>query len=71
MICPVTGKVAHRTKGAAYAAIASLTAAQRGSLDFTVYPCGNHWHYGHDAKKLTKRIRTALSSTPRPTRRRR
>lgn len=67
--CRWPEKVKHPSKPEALDAIRSLYKAGKGNPDMNVYPCGDHWHTGHNAAHFRKRIRAALRSTP--TRRRR
>lgn len=67
--CPKSGKIIHRSKGAALKAIESINQTEKGSLDYTPYACGKHWHIGHDVRHLKKRIRSALSGAPKSRRR--
>jgi hypothetical protein len=68
--CRWPDKIRHPTRDAAQQAIRSLDAAGKGVPDMTVYPCGNHWHIGHDLNKFKARIRKSLAGAPKPRRRR-
>lgn len=60
--CPTTGKIIHATRDDARRHIAALYRAGKGNPDYSVYHCAdaNHWHVGHSAVRLSKRIRRAL-----------
>lgn len=60
MSCQWPEKIRHATKAAAQGAIAALEADGKGSPDMTAYPCGDHWHIGHDLGHFKARIRRAL-----------
>lgn len=62
-------KIPHRSRGAALAALAKMTAAGKGNPDLGVYRCGDHWHVGHNLQHFRNRIKTALRGTPKPRRR--
>lgn len=67
--CPFPEKYKHANRGAALKALRKLDEAGKGSPDMSAYPCGDHWHVGHDARLFAKRIRKALAGAPRPRRR--
>jgi hypothetical protein len=60
--CRSPEKVAHKSRDAALEAIRKLYKAGRGNPDYSPYPCGGHWHVGHEAAHFRKRIKAALGS---------
>lgn len=59
--CRWPEKNRHASKAAAKAAIGALYAAGKGSPDMAPYPCGDHWHIGHDVTRFKARIRRSLA----------
>lgn len=58
--CRWPEKAKHATRDDAVKAIASLYRHGRGNPDYVAYPCGDHWHIGHNRKRFEQRIRRAL-----------
>lgn len=58
--CRWPSKYRHATKDDAFAAIAALERAGRGSPDMSAYRCGDHWHVGHSVEKFKVRIQRSL-----------
>lgn len=58
--CKWPEKRRHETKADAKKAIRSRMAYSRGSIDMVAYPCGDHWHIGHNGARFAKRVRYAL-----------
>lgn len=59
--CTAPHKIAHKTKAKALGHIRMLERQGRGNPDLNAYPCpAGHWHVGHSAFRLAKRIRRAL-----------
>lgn len=58
--CKWPEKQRHPSKAAAKAAIGALYAAGRGNPDLSPYPCGDHWHVGHELAHFRDRIRRAM-----------
>lgn len=55
-------KARHVSRAAAVAHIGSLYRDGKGNPDLAPYPCGDHWHIGHDVAHFGKRIKASLRS---------
>lgn len=49
--CPHPEKHRHRSRGAAWNALASIDRAEGVDLGLKPYRCGDHWHLGHSRKR--------------------
>lgn len=59
--CAAPHKIAHKTREKALGHILMLERAGRGNPDLNAYQCpAGHWHVGHSAFRLAKRIKRAL-----------
>ncbi len=62
MTCPHPEKIRYATRSVAVMAAQVMRREKGASVDLRSYPCGDHWHIGHDARHLRMRIRQALRS---------
>ena len=64
MTCPKAGKVSHRSKRAALAALRSLEASGKGDAAMSCYYCRDcrAWHTGHDRHLAHDRITQLLAT---------
>lgn len=60
MTCKSPQKIRHANREAALGAIRKLYKAGRGNPDYSAYPCGDHWHVGHDVVHFKQRIQRSL-----------